>query len=50
MGMEAEAVESVEAFEDAFGRACRADGPWLLDIDLARLAPMEIRPQRPRRG
>ena len=49
MGMEAERVDSVEAFDDVFGRACRDDGPWLLDIDLAGLAPMEIRPQRPPR-
>jgi acetolactate synthase-1/2/3 large subunit len=49
MGMDAEPVDSVESFEDAFGRACRADGPWLLDIDLAHFAPMEIRPQRPPR-
>jgi acetolactate synthase I/II/III large subunit len=49
MGMDAEPVDSVESFEDAFGRACRADGPWLLDIDLARFTPMEIRPQRPPR-
>jgi acetolactate synthase I/II/III large subunit len=46
MGMEAEAVDSVEEFEDVFGRAVRADGPWLIDIDITRLAPMEIRPQR----
>ncbi len=49
MGMEAEPVDSVESFEDAFARACRADGPWLLDIDLTRFTPMEIRPQRPPR-
>jgi acetolactate synthase-1/2/3 large subunit len=49
MGMQAESVDSVEAFEDVFGRACRDEGPWLVDIDLARLAPMEIRPQRPPR-
>jgi acetolactate synthase I/II/III large subunit len=50
MGMAAEAVDSVEEFEDVFGRAVRADGPWLIDIDITRLAPMEIRPQRPPRA
>jgi acetolactate synthase I/II/III large subunit len=49
MGMDAEPVDSVASFEDAFGRACQADGPWLLDIDLAQFTPMEIRPQRPPR-
>jgi acetolactate synthase-1/2/3 large subunit len=49
MGMDAEKVDSVESFEDAFGRASVADAPWLLDIDLTRLAPMEVRPQRPPR-
>jgi acetolactate synthase-1/2/3 large subunit len=49
MGMDAEPVDSIEAFEDVFGRACKADGPWLLDIDLTRFTPMEIRPQRPPR-
>jgi thiamine pyrophosphate-dependent acetolactate synthase large subunit-like protein len=49
MGMDAEPVDTVASFEDAFGRACQADGPWLLDIDLAQFTPMEIRPQRPPR-
>lgn len=47
VGMAAESVHGVEEFEDAFARAAAADEPWLLDIDLASLAPMEIRPQQP---
>src|SRR5262245_64110827 len=50
MGMEAEAVDSVDGFEVAFGRAVRADGQWLIVLDITRLAPMEIRPQRPPRA
>jgi acetolactate synthase-1/2/3 large subunit len=49
MGMQADSVDSVEAFDDAFGRAVRADGPWLIDVDITRFAPMQIRPQRPPR-
>lgn len=48
VGMEAEQVEDVEQFAKAFERAVGEGGPWLLDIDLSALEPMEVRPQRPR--
>ncbi|GAB4338040.1 MAG: thiamine pyrophosphate-binding protein [Dehalococcoidia bacterium] len=40
MGVRGEAVRGVAAFRDAFARAVDADGPVLLDIDMASLQPM----------
>jgi acetolactate synthase I/II/III large subunit len=40
MGMHGEPVGSAEEFRDAFRRAVAANGPVLLDIDMAKLVPM----------
>ncbi len=42
MGLAAERVSGVGAFEAAFGRAVQRPGPTLLDIDLNALAPMSF--------
>ena len=42
MGISGEPVAGVAAFEDAFARALATDGPTLLDIDMASLAPMRF--------
>lgn len=47
VGMAAERVDGIDEFEEAFQRAAGSGEPWLLDIDLASLEPMEIRPQQP---
>jgi acetolactate synthase-1/2/3 large subunit len=47
MGIEAAAVDSPEEFERVFPKAVSSGTPWLLDIDVTRLAPLEIRSQRP---
>ena len=40
MGMHGETVQSAAEFHDAFARAVAAEGPVLLDIDMAALVPM----------
>jgi acetolactate synthase-1/2/3 large subunit len=40
MGVPGEAAASAAEFEQAFRRGVEADGPYLLDIDMTRLAPM----------
>lgn len=40
MGMKAERVESAAQFRDAFARGVANDGPYLIDIDMTKLAPM----------
>ena len=40
MGMKAERVESAAQFREAFARGIAHDGPYLLDIDMTKLAPM----------
>jgi acetolactate synthase-1/2/3 large subunit len=40
MGVPGEAVGSAAEFADAFQRGIDADGPYLLDIDMTKLAPM----------
>ena len=40
MGMAGERVKGVDGFRAAFGEAIAAEGPVLLDIDMASLAPM----------
>lgn len=47
MGIEAVAVDSADEFERVFPKAVSAGTPWLLEIDATRLAPLEIRSQRP---
>jgi acetolactate synthase-1/2/3 large subunit len=42
MGVPGERVASVAEFDAALGRGFAADGPYLLDVDMERLAPMEI--------
>ena len=42
MGVPAERVASVSAFDDALARAMDTDGPYLIDIDMEHFAPMEI--------
>lgn len=42
MGVPGERVASVEAFEAALDEAMRRDGPYLIDVDMEHLAPMEI--------
>jgi acetolactate synthase-1/2/3 large subunit len=42
MGLDAEAVSGLDAFEPAFARALDRPGPTLLDIDLDSLAPMHF--------
>jgi acetolactate synthase-1/2/3 large subunit len=46
MGVESAAVDSAEEFERVFPKAVSSGVPWLLDIDVSRLAPLEIRSQR----
>jgi len=45
VGVPGEAVASSAEFPSAFTRGLEADGPYLLDIDLSNLAPMEVREQ-----
>ncbi len=40
MGMEAESVANADEFRNAFGRAVKAAGPVLIDIDMTKLVPM----------
>jgi acetolactate synthase-1/2/3 large subunit len=47
VGLRAANVSSAKEFAASFEAAVTSGGPWLLDIDLTALAPMEIRPQRP---
>ncbi|MEZ5233005.1 MAG: thiamine pyrophosphate-binding protein [Acidimicrobiia bacterium] len=42
MGIASERVAGVEQFEAAFARAVDRDGPTLLDIDMAALAPLQF--------
>ncbi len=42
MGLTAEAVVGIDAFEPAFRRAVERRGPTLLDVDLTALAPMRF--------
>jgi acetolactate synthase-1/2/3 large subunit len=42
MGLAAEGVSGLDAFEPAFQRALDRPGPTLLDIDLDSLAPMHF--------
>lgn len=48
LGLAATSVSGVEEFAKAFGTALASGRPHLLDIDVASLAPIEIRSQRPR--
>ena len=41
MGIEAEAVNSADGFTEALARAMAHDGPYVLDIDMSKLAPMK---------
>jgi acetolactate synthase-1/2/3 large subunit len=41
MGMRAERVEGVDEFQTAFARAMADEGPVLLDINMAKLTPMQ---------
>lgn len=50
VGMPAERVQGADKFAAAFERAAESDGPSLLDIDMASLRPMEVRPSRPYRA
>jgi acetolactate synthase-1/2/3 large subunit len=47
IGLDAVAVSGVEEFEKAFNAAVASGRPYLLDIDMSSLAPLEIRSQRP---
>jgi acetolactate synthase-1/2/3 large subunit len=47
LGLAATAVSGVKEFADAFTAALETGRPHLLDIDVASLAPIEIRSQRP---
>ncbi|MCP5071617.1 MAG: hypothetical protein GY946_34080, partial [bacterium] len=40
MGIEGHSVSGVDAFRAAFSRAVEAEGPVLLDIDMASLQPI----------
>jgi acetolactate synthase-1/2/3 large subunit len=42
MGVPGEAVKDVEGFEQAFANSVAAEGPYLIEVDLTALAPMEI--------
>ena len=46
LGMNAAAVSSADEFDERFSQAVASGEPWLLDIELGSLHPMEIRPQR----
>lgn len=41
MGVSGEQVKGVEEFMEAFDRAMQATGPYVIDIDLRTLAPMQ---------
>ncbi len=47
MGMPGERAATTDEFAVAFGRALERSGPTLIDVDITKLAPMTIRPQRP---
>ena len=42
MGVPGEAVKDLEGFERAFATSVASDGPYLIEVDLTALAPMEI--------
>lgn len=42
MGVEGQRVRSTEEFEEAFAAAVSGRGPWLLDIDMSQLKPMQL--------
>jgi acetolactate synthase-1/2/3 large subunit len=47
IGLDATPVHGVDEFEKAFTEALGSGKPWLLDIDMSALTPIEIRSQRP---
>ena len=47
VGLDAAPVRGVDEFEKAFTAALGSGKPYLLDIDLAALTPIQIRSQRP---
>ncbi|MGI9328675.1 MAG: thiamine pyrophosphate-binding protein [Pseudomonadales bacterium] len=42
MGVPGQQVQSVDAFESALALAMRTAGPYLIDVDMASFAPMEL--------
>ncbi len=46
MGMRSAEVSDPDGFARVFSEAIAAGGPWLLDIDLTAMAPLNILPQR----
>ena len=47
IGLDAISVRGVDEFGKAFNEAVVSGRPYLLDIDMSALAPLEIRVQRP---
>ena len=47
MGMAGERVEDAGQFEELFPKAVASGEPWLLDVDIRKMAPLTIVPQRP---
>ena len=45
-GMKAKYVVDPQGFAEAFDEAISSGEPWLLDIDLTKMTPMEIRTQK----
>jgi acetolactate synthase-1/2/3 large subunit len=46
-GMASARVSGTDGFEEAFARAVASREPWLIDVDIRGLVPMQLRPQRP---
>ena len=47
MGMAGERVEDAARFEELFAKAVASGEPWLLDVDITKMAPLTIVPQKP---
>jgi acetolactate synthase-1/2/3 large subunit len=47
-GMHSVRVSGTDGFEEAFAAAVATKKPWLIDVDIRAMVPMQLRPQRPR--
>ena len=47
MGMAGDRVDDAGQFEELFPKAVASGDPWLLDVDITKMAPLTIVPQRP---
>jgi acetolactate synthase-1/2/3 large subunit len=45
-GVRSAAVTGTDGFADTLAKALSEGRPWLIDVDVREMAPMELRPQR----